>query len=118
MPGLRWFAAGWFAMCTVCVAVLTVGLVPRRPAVTQIVVGGPMPALQVVDVVRGLDATLVATILRLAPCERIAAINDEPTPRSWTAEIALRERDLGAAQVLDVMIAGANTDRRAIVVIH
>jgi hypothetical protein len=74
----------------------------------------------VVDVARGVEVGMLASIVQIAKDERIVAIDDQPVENDIAAGAAIAHRTLGANTYLDLTVAHARTGgkRRVLVLMH
>jgi hypothetical protein len=83
------------------------GFVPRPVAVPTII-----------DVAPGVSAAQLATMIRLAPGEHVASIDDAPVSGDVGAGVALGTLDLRARHFIDLGVASDVGERRVLVLLH
>src|SRR4051812_1263181 len=95
-------------------------LAQRPPPIVQIerevVVAPRAPAPMIIDVAPGLSSTQLAQLIRLAPDERVTAVDDHPVTSSLDAGTVLGEP--GSRRFVDLAVAGRTGERRILVLVH
>lgn len=73
----------------------------------------------VIDVAPSVPATTVASLVRLHPGERIAAVNDHPMTNDLEAGMLIGDSLLLGSKLLDLTVSGEGVGvRRVLVIVH
>lgn len=82
----------------------------------ELVVAPHVPAPTIIDVAPGLSSTQLAQLVRLAPDERVTAVDDHPVTGNLDAGTVLGEP--GSRRFVDLAIASRSGERRVLVLVH
>lgn len=72
----------------------------------------------VVDVAHAVDAAALSQLVRLAPDERVIAVDDRPVANDLAAGAAIAARRLDAGTYLDLTVGSGRGRRRVLVLLH
>lgn len=111
---------------------LTIGLLSAcflllitRPIVEVRMTRGPrlhvsLPAHPptIIDVAPGVSGAQLASLIRLAPGEHVASIDDAAVNGDLGAGVVLAGLDLHGRQFIDLGVSGASGERRVLVLLH
>ena len=84
---------------------------PVRPSI-------PTRSPTVIDVAAGVTNAQLASMIRLAPGEHVASIDDAAVVGDLGAGVALATVALRAGRFIDVGVAGPTGERRVLVLLH
>jgi hypothetical protein len=88
--------------------------VPAQPHVST---WGAAPP-QIIDVAPLIAPGELAKLLRLAPAERVVAVDDTPTGDNFEAGALLARLDVGSQRYVDLTVTGPLGERRVLVLMH
>lgn len=93
---------------------------PVATAMPTIAMTQPMPvtAATIVDVAPGVRASDVPGLIRLAPGERVIAVDDRRVEIDLAAGVAIANRAPSAGAFVDLDVEGAGGHRRVLVLLH
>ena len=72
----------------------------------------------IVDVAAGVPAGELSSLIRLAPGERVVAVDDHPVATDLEAGAAIVDREASPGTFVDLEVAGAAGHRRVLVLLH
>ena len=72
----------------------------------------------VVDVAAGIQVAAIPSLIRLAPGERVIAVDDRPVDSDLAAGAAITARTATASSFVDLTVERAGTHRRVLVLLH
>ena len=96
---------------------LLVGTIVEKSRMRQARVK-PANTVTVVDVAHGVDATQLASLVRLQPDERVVAVDDQRVDNDFAAGAAIAAHDLNSGKYLDLTVRGTRGSRRVLVLMH
>lgn len=93
---------------------------PAVSAVPTIVMSQPMPqtSATIVDVARGVRAADVPGLIRLAPGERVVAVDERRVESDLAAGVAIANRAPSSGAFVDLDVEGNGAHRRVLVLLH
>ena len=100
-------------------------LVRVEPSRTTIITPAPAPerpahvasSATIVDVAPGLSGAVVPSLIRLAPDERVVAVDDREVASDLEAGAAISAHESGAGSFVDLEIANETGERRRVLVL-
>lgn len=110
----RLFTLGTIALAVGFVVGIGGALLGDPPAVAP----APPAQVSVVDVAHGVDAAALSQLVRLAPDERVIAVDDRPVANDLAAGAAIAAQRLTAGTYLDLTIGSTRGQRRVLVLLH
>jgi hypothetical protein len=82
----------------------------------ELIIAPHVPAPTIIDVAPGLSTTQLAQLIRLAPDERVTAVDDRAVTGTLDAGTVLGAP--GSRHFIDLAIAGRAGERRVLVLVH
>ena len=76
------------------------------------------PAASIVDVAAVVAPSAIGSLVRLAPGERVVAVDDHPVYDPIDAALRLQRRAPHAGEYVDLTVAGPADTRRVLVLLH
>ena len=110
----RLFTLGIIALAVGFIVGVGGELVRDEPAVAP----APPAQVSVVDVAHGVDAAALSQLVRLAPDERVIAVDDRPVANDLAAGAAIATQRLDTGRYIDLTVGSARGQRRVLVLLH
>jgi hypothetical protein len=114
----RSLAVGLLAACFCLLAIRPAYEVRVTGAPALVVAPRPQPAATIVDVAPGLGPEQIASLIALAPGERVVAVDDLHVTGDLDAGVMLANQAVGSQRYVDLEVAGAAGSRRVLVLLH